>query len=133
MEIWCALLAVLACLSGVWSGVGVTQIQFKIVLKRVRSVQFACLIGSAASSFSSVSGTGAKCLHSVHSVQFTNSSGLGLDLTRAPVGAGEILSPIPDFLDSSKMEADIDAKFSVPSPASIWRLSLKFQEISVDN
>ena len=84
-------------------------------------------------SFKSVSGTGAKCLHSVHSVQFTNSSGLGLDLTRAPVGAGEILSPIPDFLDSSKMEADIDAKFSVPSPASIWCLSLKFQEISVDN
>ena len=130
MEIWYALLAVLACLSGVWSGVGVTQIQFKIALKRVRSVQFACLIGSAASSFSSVSGTGAKYLHSV---QFTNSSGLGLDLTRAPVGAGEILSPIPDFLDSSKMEADIDAKFSVPSPASIWCLSLKFQEISVDN
>ena len=66
------------------------------------------------------------------SVQFTNSSGLGLDLTRVPVGEGEILPPIPDFLDSSKMEADIGAKFSVPSPASIWRLLLKFQEIIVN-
>ena len=107
-----------------------SAIQFKIALKRLRSVQFACLIASAASSVSSVSGMGAKC---IHSVQFTNSSGLGLDLTRAPVEAGDILSPIPDFLNRSKMEADIDAKFSVPSPASIWRLPLKFQEIPVDN
>ena len=30
VEGWCALLAVLACLSEVWCGVGVTQIQFKI-------------------------------------------------------------------------------------------------------
>ena len=36
-------------------------------LKRFRSVQFTCLIGSAAGSFSSV-----------HSVQFTNSSGPGI-------------------------------------------------------
>ena len=34
----CAWLAVLACLSGVWCGNGVTQIQFKIVLKKF--VQF---------------------------------------------------------------------------------------------
>ena len=72
-------------------------IQFKIALKRVRSVHFACLIGSAASSFSSVSGTGAKCLHSVHSVQFTNSSGLGLDSTRAPLGRGRFCPPFRIF------------------------------------
>ena len=36
----------------------------------VRSVQFACLIRSAASSFSSVRGSRAKCLHSVRSLQF---------------------------------------------------------------
>ena len=35
-----ALLAILACWSGVWWSIGVTQIQFKIV-QRVRSVQFA--------------------------------------------------------------------------------------------
>ena len=39
-------------------------------LKGVRSVQFACLIGSAASSFKSGRGTGAKCLRSVRLVQF---------------------------------------------------------------
>ena len=38
--------------------------------KRVRSVQFACQIGSAANSFSSVRRTGAKCLRSVRLVQF---------------------------------------------------------------
>ena len=44
-------------------------------LKRVHSVQFAFLIGSVASSFSSVRGTGAKFLSSFRSVQFTDSSG----------------------------------------------------------
>ena len=38
VERWCALLTVLACLSGVWCVVGVTQFQFKIVLKEF--VQF---------------------------------------------------------------------------------------------
>ena len=43
-----------------------------------RSVELACLVGLAVSSFSSVLDTGAKCLRSVrsvHSVQFTDSSG----------------------------------------------------------
>ena len=39
-------------------------------------------------------------------------------LTRAPLGGANI-APLPDFLDSSKTAADIDAKLSVPSPASI--------------
>ena len=53
-EGWCALLAVLAYLSGMWCGVRVMQIQSKNHLQKVCSVQFACLIGSTASSFSSV-------------------------------------------------------------------------------
>ena len=76
----CALLVVLACSSGVWCGVGGMQIQFKIVLKsslssvrlpdRVicQSVQFGD--GGQVPPFSSFS--------SVHSAQFTNSSGSGL-------------------------------------------------------
>ena len=51
----------------------------------------------------------------------------GLNLR--PHWAGEIMSPIPNFLDSSTIEADIDAKFSEPYPASILRLSLISQEI----
>ena len=39
-------------------------------LQNLRSVQFPCLIGSIASSFSSVQGTAAKSLRSVRSVQF---------------------------------------------------------------
>ena len=42
--------------------------------KRAHSVQFTCLVGSAASSFISVRCTVAKCHHSVLSVQFMNSS-----------------------------------------------------------
>ena len=53
MEGWCALLAVLACLSGMWCGVSLTQIQFKIEQKFVQ-FHFACLIGSTDSTFSSV-------------------------------------------------------------------------------
>ena len=40
-------------------------------------------------------------------------------LTRAPLGGGANITPLPDFLDSSKTAADVDAKLSVPSPASI--------------
>ena len=38
MEAWCALLAVIPCLSGVWCGVGAIQIQFKIIQKEL--IQF---------------------------------------------------------------------------------------------
>ena len=48
-------------------------------------------------------------------------------LTRAPLGGGGEYRPLPDILDNSKTAADIDAKLSIPSPASIRRLSLKFQ------
>ena len=44
-----------------------------------------------------------------------------------PAGGGNI-ALLPDFLDSSKTAAYIDAKFSVASPASIWRLPPKFQK-----
>ena len=43
-------------------------------LQKGRSVQFACLIWSTASSFSSVQGTAAKSLRSVRSVQFVQFS-----------------------------------------------------------
>ena len=45
----------------------------------------------------------------------------GAGLTRAPLG-GSRFYPLPDFLYIPKTGADIDAKFSVPSPVSIWRL-----------
>ena len=64
-----------ASLSGVWLWCRSDANSVQNRLKRVRSVQFACPIGSAASSFSSVRGRGAKCLISARSVQFTNSSG----------------------------------------------------------
>ena len=51
----------------------------------------------------------------------------GRVLTRAPLG-GKYYHPLPYFLDSSKTAADIDAKFSVPYPPSIWRLLSKFQK-----
>ena len=63
----------LACLSRVWYGVGMTQ-SVQNRLRSVSSVQFACLTGSAASSFSSVRSTGAKCLRPVRSVQLNSSS-----------------------------------------------------------
>ena len=44
-------------------------------LQKVLSVQFVCLLGSTASSFSSVRSAAVKSLRSVHSVQFSNSSG----------------------------------------------------------
>ena len=44
-------------------------------LTKIRSVQFACLIRPTVSSFSSVRGTAAKSLRSVHSAEFANSSG----------------------------------------------------------
>ena len=68
----CALLTVLAYLSGMWCVARVTQFQAKIVYKKF--VEFACLIGSSASSFSSVQGTAAKSLRSVCSVQFIHFS-----------------------------------------------------------
>ena len=42
-------------------------------------------------------------------------------ITRVPLrrGGGQILHSLPGFLDSSKTVASIDAKFSVPSPATI--------------
>ena len=46
----------------------------------------------------------------------------------APRWVGANIAPLPDFLDSSKMATDIDAKPSVPSPVSIWRLPSKFQK-----
>ena len=52
-------------------------------LKRVRSVEFAFLVGSVGSSFSSARGTGTRCLCSVHSVQFTNCSGPASELLRS--------------------------------------------------
>ena len=51
-----------------------------------------------------------------------------LPLAHAPLGGGANIAPLPDFFDSSKTAADIDAKLSVPSPASIWRRPLKFQK-----
>ena len=63
----------------VWCRSGAYSVKNR--LKRVNSVQFAYLIGSAASSFSSVRETGAKCLGSLHSVQFTNCPGPGSNLT----------------------------------------------------
>ena len=75
----CALLAVLACLSEiVYCRSDAVQNQFKMAKKSVRSFQFASLIGSAVSSFSSVQEKRVKRLRSVRSVQFipfTNSSG----------------------------------------------------------
>ena len=41
----------------------------------------------------------------------------GFLLNTRPAGAGA--APLPDFLDGSKKANDIDAKLSVPSPASI--------------
>ena len=43
---------------------------------------------------------------------------INFQLTRAPRGGGEF-RPLPDFLDSSKKAADIDAKLSVPFSASM--------------
>ena len=43
-------------------------------------------------------------------------------------GGANIAPPLPNFLDSSKTAADIDAKFSAPSPASTWRPPTKFQK-----
>ena len=40
-------------------------------------------------------------------------------LTRAPLGGGANIAPLPDFLDNSKTAAYIDTKLSVPSSASI--------------
>ena len=40
--------------------------------------------------------------------------------------------PLPYFLYSSKTTADIDAKLSVPYPASIWRFFSKISEKSVE-
>ena len=68
---WMCLLACLGC--GVLEWHKFSSKSFK----KVRSVQFACLIGFAATSLSSVWGTGTKCLLSVQSVQFMNSSGPG--------------------------------------------------------
>ena len=51
-----------------------------------------------------------------------------LDLTRSPLGGGADSAPVPDFLDSSKTVADIDAKLLLLSPASFWRLSPRFQK-----
>ena len=51
-------------------------------------------------------------------------------LTRDPLGGGGRLSPLPDFLDSSKTAAGIDAKVSVPCSATIWHLPSKFQKSS---
>ena len=42
-------------------------------------------------------------------------------------GGGQIL-PRQDFLDSLKMAAVIDAKLSLPDPASIWRRHSKFEK-----
>ena len=36
---------------------------------------------------------------------------------------------LPDFLDSLKTTADIEATLSVPYPASIWRLTIKFVDL----
>ena len=61
------------------------------LLQKVRSVQFACLIGSNASSFSSVRGTASKSLRSFRSVQFIQFSSRTLTalLPSAP-GSGNI-------------------------------------------
>ena len=42
-----------------------------------------------------------------------------LNLTRAPLGGGANIAPLPGFLDSSQTAEDIDAKLLVPSPTSI--------------
>ena len=59
----------------VWCQCDANSVQNRF--QKVRSIQFACFIGSTASSFSSVHDTAAKSLRSVRSVQFTNSSGPG--------------------------------------------------------
>ena len=59
----------------VWCQSDANSVQNRLIT--LRSVQFACLIGSTDSSFSSVRGTAVKSLCSVRSVQFTNSSGPG--------------------------------------------------------
>ena len=44
----------------------------------------------------------------------------GAQVNTRPAGeGGGEFRPLPDFLDSSKTEADIDAKLLVPFPASI--------------
>ena len=48
-------------------------------------------------------------------------------LPTVPWGTDSV--PLPDFLNSTKTAADIDAKHSVPSSALIWRLPLKFHKI----
>ena len=77
-----ALLTVLACLSGMWCGILVTQIEFKIVLKKssFSSARLPDRVGCQFVQFSS----GNACqvppfssLSSVYSIQFTNSSGPG--------------------------------------------------------
>ena len=67
---WRALLAVLACLSVVLCGSDVNSVQNRF--KRVRSVQFTCLIGPAVSSLNSVRGTEPSV--SVQFIQFSSFS-----------------------------------------------------------
>ena len=53
-------------------------------------------------------------------------------LTRAPLGGGILPNTPPDFLQSSNIVTDIEAKLSVgTSPASIWHLLSKFMERSL--
>ena len=55
-------------------------------------------------------------------------------LTLAWLRGGRKTPPPPlTFLDRSKTAADIDAKLSVPFPASIWRLPPKFQRNPLRN
>ena len=53
---------------------------------------------------------------------------VGRDPRPAGGGGGGRFCPLPDFLDGSKTAADIDTKLSIPSPASIWRLSSKLNK-----
>ena len=48
-------------------------------------------------------------------------------------GRAKNAPPLLTFLDRSKTAADIDAKLSVPFPASIWRLPPKFQRNPLRN